>query len=54
MNLKEIETRLAAIAQELEQDGADVDALDKEARGLIAEKQKLEAQQRAEEDAAQP
>ena len=44
MNLKEIKTRLAAIAQELEQDGADVDALDKEARGLIAEKQKLEAQ----------
>lgn len=44
MNLKEIEARLAAIAQELEQDGADVDALDQEARSLIAEKQKLEAQ----------
>lgn len=34
MTLKEIETRLAAIAQEVEQDGADLDALEAETRSL--------------------
>jgi HK97 family phage major capsid protein len=34
MTLKEIETRLAAIAQEVETDGADLDALEAEARTL--------------------
>ena len=43
MNLKEIEARLAAIAREIEEEGADIDALDEEARGLIAQKQQLEA-----------
>lgn len=42
MNLKEIEARLAEIRQELEKPDADVDALDKEARGLIEEKRQLE------------
>lgn len=43
MNLKEIEARLAAIAREIEEEGADIDALDEEARGLIAQKQQLAA-----------
>lgn len=34
MTLKEVETRLAAIAQEVEQDGADLDALETETRAL--------------------
>lgn len=34
MTLNEIETRLAAIAQEVEQDGADLDALEAETRSL--------------------
>lgn len=39
--LKEIEARLAAIAQEVEQDGADLDALEKEARSLKEARQGL-------------
>ena len=34
MTLREIETRLAAIAQEVETDGADLDALEAEAKDL--------------------
>lgn len=39
--LKEIETRLAAIAQEVETDGADLDALEAEARSLKEARQAL-------------
>lgn len=39
--LKEIETRLAAIAQEVETDGADLDALEAEARSLKEARQTL-------------
>lgn len=39
--LKEIETRLAAIAQEVETDGADLDALEAEARSLKEARQQL-------------
>lgn len=39
--LKEIETRLAAIAQEVETDGADLDALETEARSLKEARQAL-------------
>lgn len=41
MRLKEIEKRLAEIKAELERDGADIDALEKEAQDLIAERKAL-------------
>jgi len=41
MRLKEIETRLAAIAKELEAEGADVNALAEETDALMEERQKL-------------
>lgn len=41
MTLKEIETRLAAIAKEVEQDGADLDALEAETRTLKEQRDAL-------------
>lgn len=41
MTLKEIETRLAAIAKEVEQDGADLDALENETRTLKEQRDAL-------------
>ena len=41
MTLKEIETRLAAIAQEVETDGADLDALENEAKDLKEQRSAL-------------
>ncbi len=46
MRLKEIEARLAAIKTELENPDADIDALDREARDLLAEKQRIETRNR--------
>lgn len=44
MTITEINARLAAIRTEMDNEGADLDALEKEARGLLAEKDKLEKQ----------
>lgn len=46
MTLAEIEARLAAIRTELENPGADIDALDREARDLLAERQRIETRNR--------
>lgn len=50
MSVEELETRLAAIPDEIEQDGADLDALENEVRGIKAEleERKAEAAKKAE------
>lgn len=50
MSVEELETRLAAIPDEIEQDGADLDALENEVKGIKAEleERKAEAAKRAE------
>lgn len=50
MSVKELETRLAAIPDEIEQDGADLDALENEVKGIKAEleERKAEAAKKAE------
>lgn len=42
MNLEQIEERLAAIATEIEEEGADLDAIEEETRNLKARKKELE------------
>ena len=50
MSVEELETRLAAIPDEIEQDGADLDALENEVKGIKAEleERKAEAAKKAE------